>query len=257
MDEAEVGFCHRRPASRVAACAGSVRGRQRAFDLPAVRLEERREHELLAQMRGIFVNREAGAFGCQLEQHAARFSEIDGLEPETIDHRRRLTARALDLLAHGELLVLVGNAPRQVMNAADAPRAAPRVWRFADVHDAGRLFEAVARPAVLAREPREPQNARQKVRRLRSLALPDLRAEEATYLTLLRNRAGVPRRERAAGRPLDERKLEAVRIRQRQDAIAEPRFRFRRCSRRTAAGAIPSTSRLPAGTSSPTSVARP
>jgi hypothetical protein len=104
---------------------------QDLFDLRAHRFEERRQHELLAEMRGILVDAKARAFSCDLEQHAAGFLEVDRLEPEPIDHRRRPRAELFDLRAHGNRVLLVVHAPRKMMHGAAAPRAATLVRRLA------------------------------------------------------------------------------------------------------------------------------
>ena len=78
-------------------------------------------------MSAIFVNRETRTISGELEEHAARFLEVDRLEPEAIDDGCRLTSAALHLSADRELVRFVVDAPREVVNAADTPRAAPRV----------------------------------------------------------------------------------------------------------------------------------
>src|SRR3954464_11672625 len=98
-------------------------------------------------MAWIFVDREAGAARGDLEQHAAGLLEVHRLEPEPIDHVGGVSARALDLRAHGELLVEIVDRPGEMMDRADAPGAAPFAGRLADVDDAGRVGEAVPRPA--------------------------------------------------------------------------------------------------------------
>ena len=58
---------------------------------------------------------------------------------------------AVDLPAHGGLMRLVVHAPREMVHAADAPGAAPRVGSLANVEHAGGVVEAVARPAASPR----------------------------------------------------------------------------------------------------------
>src|SRR4029450_11559820 len=79
--------------------------REDRFDLFARWLEPRRQHERLAEMRRILVNRESRTFGRDLEQHAARFLEIYRFEPETIDHVGRAAAPRFDLRAHRQLVL--------------------------------------------------------------------------------------------------------------------------------------------------------
>src|SRR5215471_699535 len=103
-------------------------------------------------MRRVLVDREARALGRDLEQHAARFLEVDRLEPEAIDHVGRAAARALDLRADRQLVVEIRHRPREMVDRADAPRAPALAGRLADVDDARVRVEAVARPSALAPE---------------------------------------------------------------------------------------------------------
>src|SRR3954453_4069360 len=67
------------------------------LDLRAVLLVVRRERERLTERLERLVGGEAGADRRDLEQHAARLAEVDRLEVEAVDHRRRLPT-ALDHL---------------------------------------------------------------------------------------------------------------------------------------------------------------
>src|SRR5205807_5046001 len=51
-----------------------------------------RQRELLAQARGRLVDRETRPDRRNLEQDAARLAEVDRLEVEAVDHRRRVRA---------------------------------------------------------------------------------------------------------------------------------------------------------------------
>ena len=132
----------------------------------------------------------------------------------------------LDLHAHGELMRLVVHAPGEMVDAADAPGAAPRIRGVADVDDARGVVEPVARPAVLLGDLLEAQHRGQESGRRRQIALPELRAVEAAHLMLGSHGAVVPGRERPAGRSgrLDERDAQPVRIDERQRALAEARL---------------------------------
>ncbi len=127
----------RQAGDREVASPRRRRQRRKARGNPgALAFEPRRQHQRLAQVLRVLVDGKARAIGGQFEQHAAWLEEVDRLEPEAIDHRRRTPSCAVDLRAHGQLLDLVGHPPRQVVNAADAPGAAARVGRhFPDVHD--------------------------------------------------------------------------------------------------------------------------
>src|SRR3712207_1582137 len=62
------------------------------LDLRALTLEPRRQDQRLAEMCRIFIDREARSIRGQFEQNTARFLEVDRLEPEAVDHRRRMRA---------------------------------------------------------------------------------------------------------------------------------------------------------------------
>ena len=121
---------------------------------------------------------------------------------------------------------VVGDAPRQVMDAADAPRAAARLGRhFPDVDilagAASAHGEAV--PVALGADVAEAEDVGQERRREREAVLPQPRALEAAHLALDGDRAVVPRRERPRQRVgrFDQRDAQAVRVDQRQRAAPE------------------------------------
>src|SRR4051812_26937474 len=66
--------------------------RQRPLDLVAVLLERRRQRQALAQRTGILVDRDPRPHGGELEQHSRGLAEVDGLEVEPVDDRRRARA---------------------------------------------------------------------------------------------------------------------------------------------------------------------
>src|SRR5580765_6036803 len=136
---------------------------QDLFDAWTRRLEPRRQHERFAEMRGIFVDRETRPIGRELEQHAARLLEVDRLEPEAIDHRRRMMPGRLDARSHLVLMLLVVHAPCEMMNTAHAPRSASSFGRFAHVEHAGRSGEAVPDQTVLLGKTLEAEHRREKV----------------------------------------------------------------------------------------------
>jgi len=99
----------------------------------------------------------------QLEKHAAGLAKIDRLEPETIDHRRRLCSAFDDPLSHFELMRFIIHAPCQMMNAARAPRAAGGFGSFAKINVPARLLiRTVAIPSVLGAEMSKPHRVRKK-----------------------------------------------------------------------------------------------
>src|SRR3954470_19834619 len=203
--------------------AGQFERRQHALDLAARGLEPRRQDERLAEMRGILVDGEPRTKRRDLEEHAAGFLEVDRLEPEAIDYLGRMPAGAFHLRADEQFFVEIRHRPRKMMHRADAPRAAPLVRRLADVDDAGRVGEAVARPLAFARDLVKAERGLHERRSWRLFALPDLRAIEAANLPRFRNRAALPRRERPRlpSRAFREREAHAVRVDNRQHGVAE------------------------------------
>src|SRR3954447_7516063 len=181
---------------------GERQGRQRLLDLRAVRLEPWRQDQQLAEVRRILVDGEPGSVGGELEENAAGFAEVHRLEPEAIDHRRRIEARGLDVAPQVGLVRVVVDAPGEMMHAADAPRAAARFGRGADVDHARRAVGAVACPATLGTEHLKAEDRGQKMDGRRGIALPHLRAEETANLVFRLDGAVVPRRERPSGRRL-------------------------------------------------------
>src|SRR6185436_7609508 len=110
---------------RARACRGArVHERlHRRLDLRAQLLEPRRDRQLLAERLERLVDREARARGGQLEQHAARLTEVDRLEVVAVDHLGRVRA----VLGHPLLpllVVLVGRVPGDVVNRPAALDAA-------------------------------------------------------------------------------------------------------------------------------------
>src|SRR6188472_1314222 len=73
--------------------------RQDAGELLAQVLEVRRKREPLAERLPRLVGREARPERRDLEEHAARLAEVDRLEVEAVDDRRRPTSGPLNLLA--------------------------------------------------------------------------------------------------------------------------------------------------------------
>src|SRR5512140_3264631 len=64
------------------AVVGRRQRRQNRCDLRSRGLVPRGQHQRLAEMCRILVNREARPLGGDLEEHAARLAEVDRLEPE-------------------------------------------------------------------------------------------------------------------------------------------------------------------------------
>ncbi len=123
---------------RIHACARDI---ERTTDGSAcsiaatVRFQPWRQDEAFAKPRRIFVDREARAVGCELEQHSAGLLEVDRLEPETIDDRRRMRSCALDTRPDGLLMLGVIDTPCKMVNGAHTPRATSRFRRIANVDD--------------------------------------------------------------------------------------------------------------------------
>jgi hypothetical protein len=113
-----------------------------------------------------------------------------------------------------------------MVHAADAPAAAARLGRVPQIDDPGAVGEPVPRPVAFGGELLKPEHRGQEARRLRGVALPQLRAVQSADLPLRRHGAPVPRREGTAGFPLDEDQIQPVRIGEREHVIAEPGIRW-------------------------------
>src|SRR5438046_8254428 len=95
-------------------------------------LEPRRQDEPFAEMLWILVDRESRTHRRDLEKHAARLAEVDGLEPVAVDHRRRAGAGLDHSIAPVKLLI-VERSPGDVMHRPRAGYAALRRRRIEDV----------------------------------------------------------------------------------------------------------------------------
>src|SRR5262249_33712336 len=80
-------------------------------------------------MLGILVDGEARPERRQLEQDAVRLAEVDGAEPEAVDHRRRLHARDGNGVLPGLLLAGL-RGDRDVMDGAGAADSSLCGWRI-------------------------------------------------------------------------------------------------------------------------------
>src|SRR5690349_18872193 len=107
---------------------------QPGLDLRAVRLQEGWQRQALTQVRWILVGGEAGAVRGDLEEHTARLAEVDRVEVEAVNHRRRAQPGVLEALAPGDLLLIVRRAEGDVMNPADADTPARQVWPLLQMH---------------------------------------------------------------------------------------------------------------------------
>ena len=122
---------------------------------------------------------------------------------------------------------LVVHAPGEVVDAADAPRAAPLARRLADVDDAGGVVEAVARPAVLLAELLEAE--RRAVRKLAVAAASRSQSARRSRPRIWRSTGtGLPSHGVEAARAglvgSTSATLQAVRIDERQHRVAEARL---------------------------------
>src|SRR5205807_674458 len=81
-----IGLCLRL-ARRSDRAPGERKRGQDTLELRAHVLELRRERKRLAEMLERLIGGEAGAERCDLEQHTARLSEVDGAEIEAVDDR--------------------------------------------------------------------------------------------------------------------------------------------------------------------------
>src|SRR5258708_24441064 len=197
---------------------GCVDRRQRGFELVAQALELWRQHQALAQMRGILVHGKAWAHRGNLEQHAGRVAKVNRLEPVAVDDRRRLSAGRDDAIAPGDLLV-VKRGPGNVMNSPGSRHA---VLRWGDVvHVPSRSTVAASLPrSVPGRLPSERAleqlAARVGARRVRAHLLEALDRVLGWYL-------GMRRGERRIGRGHDpELQAKAFRVRELQRSTRPP-----------------------------------
>src|SRR5512142_532985 len=170
----------------------------------------------------LLVGGEARAFGRELEQHATRLEEVDGLEPKSVDHFRRPTTRLGDPVANLELHALVGNAPGNVMHGAHAPRAAwcVRCLAHLDVLAGAASVHAETMPAVLLAVGAELEHLGEKRRREREIVFPHADAVESAYLSISGNGTPWPWLELAFICRLDEREMLSMRIGEREHALS-------------------------------------
>src|SRR5688572_8217299 len=148
-------------------------------------------------MRGVFIDRESRAVGGELEENTTWFFEVHRLEPEAVDGRCRLTAGRLHARAHRTLMLLVIDAPGEMVHRADAPGTAAAVRRGANIDHTRSVAEAVPCPPVLTADRFESEDVGQKRCRRRRFPFPHLRAVESTHLQFTRNRTAIPGRERS------------------------------------------------------------
>src|ERR1700760_1396673 len=62
--------------------------RQDAFDLLARRFEPWRQLEMRTQIFECLVDQKSRRVGCDLKEHAARFTKVDGMEVLAVEYRR-------------------------------------------------------------------------------------------------------------------------------------------------------------------------
>ena len=154
-----------------------------------------------AERRERFVGGEAGSIGGDLEEHAAGFVEVDRPEVLAVLDRCHGDAGVHERAARGELRVVIGGAPGDVVHRADAHRGAPEAGGDAHVGDraraTGAALEAVDVPfAPGGAEAHDPgEEAGRRLERL----LPERDAEDAADGVLRGHRAAAPRAARAAG----------------------------------------------------------
>src|SRR5438128_7183651 len=164
MSRAARGFtpCPTTAGERLAPSRGRYLDRgQRGLELLAQVLELWRQHQALAQVCGILVDGEARTHRCDLEQHPARLAEVNRLEPEAVDDRRRLGA-ALDHAIAPRHLFVIERGPGHVVHGSGSGNAAAF---------GGRGVEDVATATVVAVNlPRRGALGRKAERVLKELA---------------------------------------------------------------------------------------
>src|SRR5579859_222113 len=110
-------------------------GLEVALNLGAVRLQEWRERQALAEVLRVFVGSEAGALGRDLKEHATWLAEVDRAEVEAVNHRRHMETAFGQPLAPRDMLLLVGRAEGDMVDIAGADAAEKRqVWPLDDAN---------------------------------------------------------------------------------------------------------------------------
>src|SRR6185436_17691335 len=88
-------------------------------DLGPPRLQERRQHDGLAECGLVLVHRETGAVRGDLEEDSIRLAEVQAPEPEAVHLAAVRDPERVQALGPG-LVILVRSAERDVMHAARA-----------------------------------------------------------------------------------------------------------------------------------------
>ena len=107
---------------------------QARLDLGAVRLEEGRQRQPLAEVLGVLVRREAGTVGGDLEEDAARLPEVERLEVVAVDDVGDADAGRPHPVAPGPVLGVIGGAERDVMDPAAAELGGREIGTLLDAN---------------------------------------------------------------------------------------------------------------------------
>src|SRR5437868_333113 len=89
---------------------------KRALYFCPVLLVLRWQLQSLAQLRRRLVRRKAWSLRCNFEQDAARFTKIDRVEIESVDHGRDVQAGVGDFFSPMQLLLFVGAAKSNMVH---------------------------------------------------------------------------------------------------------------------------------------------
>src|SRR5215217_30630 len=167
--------------------------------LLAARLEERRQREPLAEVRGVLVRGEPGTVGCDLEEHPAGLAEVDGTEVVAVDLRRHTESRAPYPLPPRRVFLVVRRPKCDVVDAApsqirlrrpgplDDPYLSPRPPRTdLEVDDAPIILDVLPNDTETEHLTEHPSRGLQLVHR-------ELHRAEAPDARLPRHRAAFPR----------------------------------------------------------------
>src|SRR5215216_3138541 len=185
-----------------AVCVPPLTGRDRLqprLYLLAARLEERRQREPLAEVRGVLVRGEPGTVGCDLEEHPAGLAEVDGTEVVAVDLRRHTESRAPYPLPPRRVFLVVRRPKCDVVDAApsqirlrrpgplDDPYLSPRPPRTdLEVDDAPIILDVLPNDT-------ETEHLTENPRRVFQVAYRELHRTEAPDARLPRHRAAFPR----------------------------------------------------------------
>ena len=94
----------------------------------------RHEMWLHAELFGELVHGESGRVRCDLEEYAARLTEVDRVKIRSVNYRRYVEPQLHQPFAPSLLLVIVRRPPRDMMNRANADFPTEEITWDEEVH---------------------------------------------------------------------------------------------------------------------------